>query len=202
MCLPNFSHHSCYPGFWLACLQGAAVTGTFWATWLTQGEVQLLRSGPRGFQSPRAGRHWNEAIPVEIDKKAKEKEMKRPRTEGGNRAEGEQERDTWGKVQGHPRPPRVIPPHPRKTRSRRLSSVSLSQPCLEPLEPELFICPISVLKLAMLTLRPGAEHLQSPRYGAADCPAVRPLAPPVQLCCSTHLEFPWGKVSPPAYPAG
>lgn len=83
MCLPNFSHRSCYPGFWLACLQGAAVTGTFWATWLTQGEVQLLRSGPRGFQSPRAGRHWNEAIPVEIDKQAREKEMKRPRTEGG-----------------------------------------------------------------------------------------------------------------------
>lgn len=55
------------PGSNCACLEGAAVAGTFWATWLTQGEVQLLRSGPRGFQSPRAGRHWNEAIPVGTD---------------------------------------------------------------------------------------------------------------------------------------
>lgn len=78
------------PGLWIA------VTGTFWATWLTQGEVQLLRSGPRGFQSPRAGRHWNEAIPVETDKKVKEKEMKRGQ---GTREETEQRmrRGTLGK---------------------------------------------------------------------------------------------------------
>lgn len=36
---------------------------TFCATWLTQGLVQLLRSGPRGFQIPREARHWKEAIP-------------------------------------------------------------------------------------------------------------------------------------------
>ena len=28
---------------------GTAPGLTFWATWLTHGEVQLLRSGPRGF---------------------------------------------------------------------------------------------------------------------------------------------------------
>ena len=31
--------------------------GTFCATWLTHGLVQLLRSGPRGFQTPRPSRH-------------------------------------------------------------------------------------------------------------------------------------------------
>lgn len=54
------------------CLRGAAATGTFWATWLTQGEVQLLRSGPRGFQSPKAGRHWKEAIPAGTDRQDRE----------------------------------------------------------------------------------------------------------------------------------
>lgn len=29
--------------------KGSTLGLTFWATWLTQGEVQLLRSGPRGF---------------------------------------------------------------------------------------------------------------------------------------------------------
>ena len=49
----------------------------------------MLRSGPRGFQSPRAGRHWNEAIPVEREtKKAKEKEMKRGQGRSVETAEG------------------------------------------------------------------------------------------------------------------
>lgn len=38
---------------------------TFWATWLTHGEVQLLRSGPRGFHMACSARHRNEAIPEE-----------------------------------------------------------------------------------------------------------------------------------------
>lgn len=38
---------------------------TFWATWLTQGEVQLLRSGPRGFHMTCSAKHRNEAIPEE-----------------------------------------------------------------------------------------------------------------------------------------
>lgn len=38
---------------------------TFWATWLTHGEVQLLRSGPRGFHMTCSARHRNEAIPEE-----------------------------------------------------------------------------------------------------------------------------------------
>lgn len=53
---------------------GGVAAGTFWATWLTQGEVQLLRSGPRGFQSPRAGRHWKEAIPVGTDTQEQRRE--------------------------------------------------------------------------------------------------------------------------------
>lgn len=62
-----------------AYLGGVAAAGTFWATWLTQGEVQLLRSGPRGFQSPRAGRHWKEAIPAGTDRNR----------EGGHKEGGE-----------------------------------------------------------------------------------------------------------------
>lgn len=38
---------------------------TFWATWLTHGEVQLLRSGPRGFHMTCSAKHRNEAIPEE-----------------------------------------------------------------------------------------------------------------------------------------
>lgn len=55
-----------------------AAASTFCATWLTQGDVQLLRSGPRGFQSPKAGRHWNEAIPATTDrtKRVKGKERR------------------------------------------------------------------------------------------------------------------------------
>lgn len=38
---------------------------TFCATWLTHGEVQLLRSGPRGFQMTWSAKHWKEAMPGE-----------------------------------------------------------------------------------------------------------------------------------------
>lgn len=73
---PSVSHCSTAPSHpepsVYRCLRGAAATGTFWATWLTQGEVQLLRSGPRGFQSPRAGRHWKEAIPAGTDRQDRE----------------------------------------------------------------------------------------------------------------------------------
>lgn len=33
----------------------------------------MLRSGPRGFQSPRAGRHWKEAIPAGTDRQEQRK---------------------------------------------------------------------------------------------------------------------------------
>lgn len=47
----------------------SAATGlTFWATWLTHGEVQLLRSGPRGFHMTCSTRHRKDAIP-KIEKK-------------------------------------------------------------------------------------------------------------------------------------
>ena len=39
------------------CKWGGGGLGTFCATWLTHGLVQLLRSGPRGFQTPRPSRH-------------------------------------------------------------------------------------------------------------------------------------------------
>lgn len=41
----------------------ARLAGTFWATWLTQGEVQLLRSGPRGLHIAGETKHWKEAMP-------------------------------------------------------------------------------------------------------------------------------------------
>lgn len=42
---------------------------TFWATWLTHGEVQLLRSGPRRLQMTWSAKHWNEAMPGEKQEK-------------------------------------------------------------------------------------------------------------------------------------
>lgn len=55
---------------------GTAPGLTFWATWLTHGEVQLLRSGPRGFQEACSAKHWNEAMPGD-EQRAKEKNRTR-----------------------------------------------------------------------------------------------------------------------------
>lgn len=50
---------------------GVAPGLTFWATWLTHGEVQLLRSGPLGFHMTWSAKHWNEAIPGDEDREKK-----------------------------------------------------------------------------------------------------------------------------------
>lgn len=49
--------------FYLKVQQRDWTTQTFWATWLTQWEVQLLRSGPFGFQVPLERTHKYEAVP-------------------------------------------------------------------------------------------------------------------------------------------
>lgn len=46
---------------------------TFWATWLTHGEVQLLRSGPRGFHMTWSAKQWNEAMPGEEQREKKQR---------------------------------------------------------------------------------------------------------------------------------
>lgn len=51
--------------------EGVAPGLTFWATWLTHGEVQLLRSGPLGFHTTWSAKHWNEAIPGDEDREKK-----------------------------------------------------------------------------------------------------------------------------------
>lgn len=51
---------------------GIAPGLTFWATWLTHGEVQLLRSGPRGFHMTWSAKHWNDAMPGEEGRKKKQ----------------------------------------------------------------------------------------------------------------------------------
>lgn len=48
---------------------------TFWATWLTQWEVQLLRSGPFGCQVPLERTHKYDAVPE------RKKTKKKTRTE-------------------------------------------------------------------------------------------------------------------------
>lgn len=46
---------------------------TFWATWLTHGEVQLLRSGPRGFHMTSSAKQWNEAMPGDEHREKKQR---------------------------------------------------------------------------------------------------------------------------------
>lgn len=60
--------------------RGTAAGLTFWATWLTHGEVQLLRSGPRGFHMTCSAKHWNEAMPGD---------EQREKTKGGGASNGE-----------------------------------------------------------------------------------------------------------------
>ena len=63
--------------------EGGRATGggfTFWDTWLTQGEVQLLRSGPRGFHMTGPAKHWKEAMPADTER------------EGGKGSHSEKER--------------------------------------------------------------------------------------------------------------
>lgn len=55
---------------------GKAPGLTFWATWLTHGEVQLLRSGPRGFHMTCSAKHWNEAIPGDKQREKKQRRWK------------------------------------------------------------------------------------------------------------------------------
>lgn len=52
---------------------GMAPGLTFWATWLTHGEVQLLRSGPRGFHMTCSAKHWNEAMPGDEHREKKQR---------------------------------------------------------------------------------------------------------------------------------
>lgn len=52
---------------------GTALGLTFWATWLTHGEVQLLRSGPRGFHMTCSAKHWNEAMPRDEQREKKKR---------------------------------------------------------------------------------------------------------------------------------
>lgn len=51
--------------------RGAAPGLTFWATWVTHGEVQLLRSGPRGFHVTCSAKHWKEAMPGDEQREQK-----------------------------------------------------------------------------------------------------------------------------------
>lgn len=98
-CLPSPSQSHPGPPARAMCLSGkGAAAGTFWATWLTQGEVQLLRSGPRGFQSPRAGRHWKEAIPAGTDRQ--EQERREGWAKAGKGAEREGEKWVRTEVRG------------------------------------------------------------------------------------------------------
>lgn len=128
----------------------AAVTGTFWATWLTQGEVQLLRSGPRGFQSPRAGRHWNEAIPVETDKKVKGEETKRGQGRRETTEQRMRRRGTLGKRHKAARPSLAELEPPRQDpRWKVFSTKPLSTLPGTPRAPGLLISPTSVLALLL-----------------------------------------------------
>lgn len=65
LCAPTVCSFCFYTGtvtIWRYC-GDISITQTFWATWLTQWEVQLLRSGPFGFQVPLERTHKYEAVP-------------------------------------------------------------------------------------------------------------------------------------------
>lgn len=53
----------------------------------------MLRSGPRGFQSPRAGRHWKEAIPAGTDR---QEQRRGPQGKREGWAKGGQKETTEG----------------------------------------------------------------------------------------------------------
>lgn len=59
----------------------------------------MLRSGPRGFQSPRAGRHWKEAIPVGTDRQEQRREAQ-GRREGWAKAGRKEMKERGGEERG------------------------------------------------------------------------------------------------------